>query len=154
MKKNIRILVGGTDEIINDLDLKVIDLAKKLEPDGDSFLFVLDEDHPLGHEVEVAVLVEKGHRELVHSKCHRIKVAVTFNGVEKDHSFAPSAKVGRVKRWFCQAFGIDEAAIPDMGLFLPGKQDALDEHRPIQAYLEHGHCELKLELARKEGWQG
>lgn len=154
MKKQLRILVGETDELIDDAALTAAELAKKLDPDEESFLFVLDEDDPVEGTVVLGSLIDDGKRELIHSRCRRVKVSVTYLTDTKEHTFPPSAKVGRIKRWFCKAFGIDEASVPDMGLFFADQKDALDEHKPIQFYLEKGKCGIELELAKKEGWQG
>jgi hypothetical protein len=48
------------------------------------------------------------HRGHVHvNRCRKVEVKVTYNGVSKAHTFAPSAKVARVRKWALSKHGFD-----------------------------------------------
>lgn len=154
MSKKIRVHIGESEEIEFDAALTVLDLTKHLEPELETFVFVLGEDEPLRAEIVIVELIEGGHREIVHSACRKVKVDVMYLTGVKEGVFAPSVKIGRIKKVFVEQFGIDPISAPDMGLFLDKDPNPLDEQRPLQFYLKKGVCSIRLELATKEGWQG
>lgn len=66
-------------------------------------------------------LVEAGipHRGHVHvNRCRKVEVTVEYNGISKAHTFAPAAKVARVRKWALSKQGFDLTPTDAADLFL------------------------------------
>jgi hypothetical protein len=90
----------------------------------ETLLFLEDADEPVaGAVVIVSHVGDAGIKAHVH-RCHRIKVAVTFNNETVHHEFAPSATVGRVKHWAAvRKFHMSEAEAGEHVLQIAGTHD-------------------------------
>ena len=65
----------------------------------DVLVFLEDEDDPIADDVLLKEHgAQKGLKVHVH-RCHRVEVAVTFNGETVEHRFTPAATTARIKRW-------------------------------------------------------
>ena len=119
--------------------------------DGEEiFLFLDNGDEPLhhGHRLCDAGV---GHRHLVHGHCcRRVEVKVHYNGVTKDRSFPPSARISRVLKWAAGAFGFtgDDA----QGLELRRECNSahpLPSDAHIGCYTQRHSCSVDLCLVAK-----
>jgi hypothetical protein len=140
----------------------VEELLKKIHEAGlcegateELLIFVEEEGEPLNKENSIEQCGVK-HRHHVHChKCHRVRVEVNYNGVEKAEAFPPSAKVRRVLKWAVDAFGLKGADAENKVLRLadPPQTELLsDQH--IGSFVHSPKCELKLCLVPRVRFQG
>jgi hypothetical protein len=89
---------------------------------AEAFIFVEDDDEPLGEELIIEVVVLRG-RKLHFNRCREIHVTVGFAGHKHQRTFAPSATVGRVKDWAAKAFGMTAEDAGEHLLQIAGTHD-------------------------------
>lgn len=146
----------GAGALVEELLKKIHEAGLCDEPLEVLQIFAEDEGEPLkkGHSIERCGVK---HRHHVHChKCHRIRVGVSYNGVEKSEPFPPSAKVKRVLKWAVdEAFklkGVD-AENKVLRLADPPETELLtDQH--IGSFATQPQCELKLCLVPRVRYQG
>lgn len=96
-----------------------------------------------------------GQRRRFHChRCRRVKVSVTFNGVEKTHPFATSATIARVKAWADEKFGLEGVDATEQELQVSGTSTRPAEDTHIGTLVRHPACTLNFTLAPKERVQG
>ena len=90
----------------------------------DVFVFLEDENKPIGDEI---LLKEYATPAGVKVHLHRflkIKVRVTFNGKTVERLFGPGTTISRVKRWAAECeFGMSEEEAGEHVLQIAGKYD-------------------------------
>jgi hypothetical protein len=122
--------------------------------DGEA-VWLEDAEEPLDATRTVAEAVgERGHVH-VH-RCRRVEVKVTFNGVTKDHSFAPGAKIKRVFRWATgkDGFPMSEEDRAEHALQLCGTDDQPDPADHVGSFVTEGNCEVCFDLVPKHRFEG
>lgn len=145
----------GTDALVEELLKRILEAGLCNGPLEELHVFAEEEGEPLKRELSIENCGVK-HRHHVHChKCHRIRVGVIYNGVEKSESFSPSAKVKRVLKWAVDAFDLKGADGQNKVLRLadPPQAELLsDQH--IGSFATHLHCDLKLCLVPRVRFQG
>jgi hypothetical protein len=141
---------GLTLENVAD-DATIGDLAAAAGLD-DCSGWLEDADDELSLGATVAAVGDHGHLHL--NRCKRIEVTIHFAGRDKAHRFAPSATVGRVRRWAVGEDGFDlpqtqrpkhEIGVCDAGV-IADRQDHIGTLAD--------DCKLCLDLAPKDRFQG
>jgi hypothetical protein len=143
-------------------DSLVTDLLKKIHEAGiheglpeELHLFAEDEGEPLRKDQSVENCGLK-HRRHVHChKCHRIQVAVAYNGMEKANGFPPSVKVRLVLKWAIEAYQLKGADAEGKVLrLMDGSQIELPSDAHIGSFAHSPKCELKVCLVPMVRFQG
>jgi hypothetical protein len=154
---------GGEPTMVKiEAGASVEDLLKKIHeagvcdgPSEEWDMFAEDADEPLdkGHSMEDCGIK---HRHHVHChKCHRIQVAVLYNGVEKNHSFPPSTKVKRVLKWAVNEFQLKGADAENKVLRLAEPPETeLPNEAHIGSFAHAPKCGLKVCLVPPIRFQG
>ena len=121
----------------------------------DVLVFLEDEDNPIADDVLLKEhAAQKGLKVHVH-RCHRVEVAVTFNGETVEHRFTPAATIARIRRWAAEhKFGMSKEEASEHALQLSGTHErpALGVH--IGALTSCDVCKLALDLVADERVNG
>jgi hypothetical protein len=124
--------------------------------DGQELIWAENGDEPLELDItfEAAGIA---HRHHVHrGRCRRVRVLVRYGGDTRPHDFPPSATVARVFDWACGPLGFN--LTPEQRakhvLAVPGADHALDPGVHIGSLVSAGSCEVVLDLAPKERFEG
>ena len=129
--------------------------AQGVHVGDDIVMFVEDEEDELPQH---ASLDEHGikHRDRLHChRCRKIEVHVSLNGTNHCRTFAPSARIAKVKKWAAPLFekdgfeGTDEMALQ---IAKSTDQPADDVH--IGTLVTHPTCELTFDFIGKPLVQG
>lgn len=81
--------------------------ALGIELDDDTFIFIDEEEEPLVHKhQEPLPPIKRGCRIHV-SKCRKIKVTVHYLEKTEERTFAPGARVKKVKAWAVETFKLN-----------------------------------------------
>jgi hypothetical protein len=145
----------GTDVLVEDLLKKIHEAGLCDGPLEELHIFAEEVGEPLKRGQSIELCGVK-HRHHIHChKCHRIRVGVSYNGVEKSESFTPSAKVKRVLKWAVGAFDLKGVDGENKMLRLanPPQTELLsDQH--IGSFVTEPQCEIKLCLVSRVRFQG
>jgi hypothetical protein len=139
MKKTIELFVhssGRTEPVmitVAEDDTIANLLAASGAPEG-SYLFVEDRDKPLPIEKKVDESGIKAKDHVHVTRCLHIDVAVSYNGVTKNHSFPPAQRVKHVLKWALDEFGLKGVDAQNKVLrIVDGRTDwELCRHYPMQ----------------------
>ncbi|HWE99768.1 MAG TPA: hypothetical protein VG248_08235 [Caulobacteraceae bacterium] len=101
--REIDVIEAGLAETLGDLKRR---LAVRHAILAEALIFVEDGEDPLDETVVIETIVVGESAKLHLHRCRRVKVTVAFAGARKEHEFAPSATVARVKTWAADAFGL------------------------------------------------
>jgi hypothetical protein len=151
---DIQVVRLGHDKTVADL-LAAAAAHRKEVLEGDFLVFVEDDEEPLAPG---AALPEGAHgqpaRLHVH-RCRQVEVAVTFNGVTKEHRFGPGTTVATVKKWAAiKAFGMTPADAAEHVLQLAGTTDRPEPDTHIGALVRCPHCLLRFDLVPHKRVEG
>lgn len=115
----------------------------------EAFLFIEDEDQPICATELLEIEVAPRNVHHVHRR-QSVMVTVRYKNLEKQHEFAPSARVQRVLDWAVgeHGFRIDPTIAPEMELAIHGTEEALSKGAHIGRFVAHHHAELELDLIR------
>jgi hypothetical protein len=145
----------GAEAPVEELLKKIHEAGLCDGPAEEIHVFAENGDEPLerGRSMEHCGL---RHRHHIHChKCHRIRVLVMYNGVEKDRAFAPSVKVKRVLKWAIEAFQLKGADAEDKVLRLAEPpQTELPNDAHIGSFTHPAKCEVKVCLVPPIRFQG
>jgi|HubBroStandDraft_1064217.scaffolds.fasta_scaffold172421_2 hypothetical protein len=89
------------------------------------------------------------HGGVVHihrHKCHRVKVEVSYNGVDKHHRFSPAATVETVRLWAVKKFKISPTDAEKLYLYVLGSETPLDITKHIGDVATAPGCHTDLVL--------
>lgn len=111
-----------------------------------------DTDDELPLSATIASIGDNGHLHL--NACKRIDVTIHFAGKEKTHRFAPSATVGRVRRWAVgeEGFDLPNAQRPKHEIGVCGTGVIADRQEHVGTLATD--CELCFDLGPKDRFQG
>ncbi|MEU9891485.1 hypothetical protein [Sphaerisporangium sp. NPDC051011] len=123
-----------------------------LEPD--EVVYRLDEDAELDIERTVEELFGQGAGQVIVHSCKKVKITVSYAGVQKVVEVKPSARIRRVLKKAVDAFEITDAEATDLVLHLPGSTDDLPVTNPVGMYIPRGTCSAALDLAHLVRSQG
>ncbi|MGA3267411.1 MAG: hypothetical protein ABSE16_11375 [Verrucomicrobiota bacterium] len=145
----------GAGASVEELLKKVHEAGFCEGPLEELYLFAEEDGNPCNREHSLEYCGLK-HRHHIHChRCRQVRIGVNYNGVEKDETFPPSAKVKRVLRWAVDAFGLKGADAEDKVLRLaePPQIELLgDQH--IGSFVHSLKCELTLCLVPRVRFQG
>lgn len=118
-------------------------------------VFLEDEDDPIADDMLLKeYAAETGLKAHVH-RCHRIEVAVTFNGETVEHRFGPAATIARIKRWAAERkFDMSEEEAGEHVLQLSGAHERPAPGIHIGALTTCDVCKLALDLVADERVNG
>ena len=128
-------------------------LAERHPVFAEALIFIEDGDEPIEEVVIIETLETKGTAKLHFHRCRHVDVSVTFAGDTKTIRFAPSATVGRVKRWAAEAFGLAPHDAGEHLLQIAGTHDRPPPGAHIGA-LVTGHCRVAFDLVPDERVNG
>ena len=117
------------------------------EAEGEYHVFTEEGDEPLGNDDKLPEHDDGQPVRLHVHRCRRIEVAVTFNGVTKDHSFGPGTPIAAVKKWAAiGAFGMDPGDAAEHVLQLAGTTDRPEPDTHIGTLVTCPDCRLAFDL--------
>ena len=88
-------------------------------------------------------------------RCHRVEVAVTFNGETVEHRFGPAATISRIKRWAAEhKFGMSKEDAGEHVLQLSGAHERPAPGIHLGALTTCEACALALDLVANERVNG
>ena len=139
-----KLVKAGEDATVKQLVDEITAAAGlKGSPDEKLLLFLEDVDEPLDQHRKLCEC-EIRHRHHVHChRCRSIKVSAFYNG-DKQASFPPSAKVGRVLEWAVDAFKLSPAEAADKFLTLKGSDEELPLDANIGSFAKPHECAVNL----------
>jgi len=114
--------------------------AVEIEDGEDNHKPVNRHDHPHHHGHHGGVVHIHLH------KCHRVKVAVGYNGVDKHHRFSPAATVETVRRWAVKKFRISATDAEKLYLYVLGAETPLDVTKHVGDLATAPDCHIGLVL--------
>lgn len=122
--------------------------------DGDTHVFVDDDDEPL--QLKGRAVLERIRRgcRLHIVKCRKVKVAVNFLDKTEEKAFAPGARVKKVKAWAVKQFGLDGNDAAEHVLQLCGTTDRPGSDTPLHALTRHGACTVCFDLVPEKRVEG
>ena len=130
-------------------------LVEKYDVPTDAVLFAEDVDEPLHDDGHVADRAGAAGLKLHFNRCSKVEVLVTFNGETVDCQFAPSATVGRVKKWVAERkFKMTDAEAGEHVLQISGTHDRPAPGTHIGVLSPPGTCEVKFDLVPDERVNG
>lgn len=136
------------------LDVKRTCASHGVEANGETAVFLEDQDEPLAEATTLASVAGKhGVRMHVH-RCRRIEVKVTYSGRTVDRVFGPGATVGSVKRWAAKELGIPKEDAAELILQIAGTQDQPDVDVHIGTLATCPACALAFDLVPNPRIQG
>lgn len=117
------------------------------EFDGEFHVFSEDAEEPLALDQPLPASEHEEPLRLHVHRCRSIEVAVTFNGVTKEHRFGPGKTVSSVKKWAAiKAFGMTPADAAEHVLQLVGTTDRPEPDTHIGSLVTRPHCQLLFDL--------
>lgn len=124
------------------------------EPNGSVWIEEVDEVVDLDKTLEEAGI---RHRHHVHrGRCHRVEVAVRFNGQRKEHPYGPGTTIKTVYQWASGPHGF--ALSPDQAakhvLAVPGADQFLESGVHIGSLVSAESCEVILDLLPRDRFEG
>lgn len=130
-----------------DPEGRVVDV---LEVEEDESVWIVGEDDRVEVELTVReVFVERASVTLIRHKCHKVGVAITYNGRSDTFEVPPSRTVAALldEALADPALGVDQASATDFELREPGSESGLDPQLPVGALTKPGHCQISLVLS-------
>jgi hypothetical protein len=127
-------------------------LINRFGLDASVALFLEDADDPPDERKEVR---EHGKHVKVHvHRCTRVSVVVTFNRKHVEHTFPPSATVGRVKVWAAGKLGMTPEDATEHVLQISGTHDRPSPGAHLGSLVKCPRCEIKFDLVPEERVNG
>ncbi|MDO8912182.1 MAG: hypothetical protein Q7V13_10045 [Phenylobacterium sp.] len=119
---------------------------------AEAFIFIEDEDEPLGEDLIIELVVARGPK-LHFSRCREVEVTVAYAGHKHHRAFAPSATVGRVKDWAAKAFGMTAEDAGEHLLQIAGTHDRPAPNTHIGS-ITNEKCKIAFDLVADERVNG
>jgi hypothetical protein len=143
---DIQVVRLGHGKSVMDL-LAAAATLRKAGFDGEFLVFVEDAEEPLAaHDALPAGKHGQPARLHVH-RCRLVEVAVTFNGVTKEHRFGPGTTVAAVKKWTAiKAFGMTPGDAAEHVLQLAGTADRPEPDTHIGTLVACPDCRVRFDL--------
>jgi len=136
------------------LDVKRACASHGVQVNGETLVFLEDQDEPLADAVTVESLAgEHGVRLHVH-RCRRVGVKVTYSGRVVEHVFGPGKTVGAVKKWAAKELGIPKEDAAELILQIAGTHDQPDVDAHIGTLVACPACAIAFDLVPNPRIQG
>ena len=147
--KHLAIEVGTTFGVIKS------HVSEKYNIPTEAFLFAEDVDEPLDDNERAVDRTDTMGLKLHLNSCIKVEVAVTFNGETVHCHFAPSATVGRVKKWIAEfKLKMSDAEAGEHVLQILGTYERPAPGTHIGVLSLAGTCEIKFDLVPDERVNG
>ena len=140
---------GATQEHLRDV------LAKEgVELDEQALIFIDEDDEPLERgRHEPLPKLKRGCRIHI-SKCRTIKVTVHYLEKTVEHTFAPGARVKKVKTWAVREFTLDHHDAAEHVLQLCNSTDRPPTDTPLQELTKAPACSVSFDLVPEKRVEG
>ena len=125
-----------------------------VQMDGDTAVFLEDEDEPLADATTLGSVAGKHGLRLHVHRCRRVAVKVTYSGRTVDRVFGPGATVGAVKRWAAKDLGIPKEDSAELILQVAGTHDQPDVDVHIGTLATRRDCGVAFDLVPNPRIQG
>jgi hypothetical protein len=124
-------------------------------PQGDDIgVFVEDQDAELALDSRLKD-VGVAHRARLHvHRCRRVGVTVNFNGSVRQHPFASSQTVAKVKKWADKEFELRGVDATEHALQITGTRTRPDEDVHVGALVSFPNCQIAFDLVPKKRVEG
>ena len=120
-----------------------------------TLLFAEDMDEPLDDDAYAVDHASATGLKLHFNRCSKIEVLVTFNGETAHCHFAPSATVGRIKKWAAEfKFKMSDEEAGEHVLQISGTHDRPTPGIHIGALSPPDECKVKFDLVPDERING
>jgi hypothetical protein len=157
MNKQIEIYLHGagtTQEKIISIseEATVHDLLKAaresgFDADSDAIITLEDSDEALAHETRLCDHNVKHKHHLHCHRCHKVEIAVSFNGPIKTTHFPPGTRAKSVLKWAVHEFGLHGVDSENKELRLGGANGViLQAQQHIGSFVHAPDCRLALYL--------
>jgi hypothetical protein len=119
----------------------------------DAVVLIEDGDEPLDLELTFlkAAVGDRAHLHVSHR--HRLAAIVHFNGRAEQRSFTVATRVGKVRRWAVEAFGLIGVDATEHTLALSGT-DIVPPGDAHLGSLPHTNDEIEFDLVPKHRFEG
>jgi len=122
--------------------------------DEDTFIFIDDEDEPLGGEhQEPLPKIKRGSRIHI-TKCRKIKVTAHYLDKTEERTFAPGARVKKVKAWAVDKFKLDHHDAAEHVLQVCDSTDRPPTDTPLQELTKVPVCSVCFDLVPEKRVEG
>jgi len=161
-KINVFLQAEGIKEVVRlqlvpqstALDVKRACALQGVQVNGETAVFLEDQDEPLADAATVASHAGKhGVRLHVH-RCRRVAVKVSYSGRVVEHAFGPGHTVGSVKKWAAKELGIPKEDAAEMILQIAGTHEQPDVDVHIGTLAACPSCALTFDLVPNPRIQG
>lgn len=122
--------------------------------DGESCVFVDEDDHAYREDVSARLGSLKHGSHLHLCRCRKIAVTVNYLDQTAERKFAPGTRVRRVKEWAVKHFGIEAT---DAGEHILRVRDSTDEpatDTPLHALSAFPECRVCFDLVPEKRVEG
>jgi hypothetical protein len=141
---------------VETAETTVIADALGIDSNGDVVVLVEDADEPLNI---ARTFAEGGLSDRTHLFCgrhHRIEVAVSFNGEQRERAFSASTRVERVFRWAVgeHGFELGKADAAEHTLALSGTNVIPPSDAHLGSLPEQTPCHVAFMLIPKHRYEG
>lgn len=133
-------------------------LIRELVADRDGEeVWIEEQDEALDLDITLEEAGLENRHHVHRGRCKRVEVSIRYGGqVTHSHIFPPSTTIERVFNWATGPEGYDltpEERVKHM-LIVPGADHALDKTVHLGSLLQDNKCEICLDLAPKERFEG
>ena len=136
------------------LDVKRACASHGVQANGETAVFVEDNDEPLADSATVASVAGKhGVRLHVH-RCRRVGGKVAYSGRTVERVFGPGRTVGSVKNWAAKELGIPKEDAAELILQIAGTKDQPDVDVHIGTLAACPACAIAFDLVPNPRIQG
>ena len=132
-----------------------VQLTQRYGADDHAHLFMEDDDELVDETRPLGEFATKAGLKVHLHRCRHVEITVSFNGKSVERRFAPSATIGRVKRWAAERkFGMTHDDATDHSLQLSGThtQPAANVH--VGTLTDGKVCGLAFDLVPDPRVQG
>lgn len=120
-------------------------------------VWIEEQDEALDLDITLEVAGLKNRHHVHRGHCRQVEVVIRYGGEPpRSRTFSPSATIDRVFKWVTGPEGFNltpEQSVKHM-LILPGADHALDKSVHVGSLVKEDKCEVSLDLAPKERFEG
>ncbi len=154
MSHTVFIAIQGHDRLVevdlsDNASIEIVHASVKaagIEIDEEFILFHDEDDDPIEWPDHKRPHHIKHGAKLHLAKCRKVDVTIHYLEKSAKHSFAPGARVRRVKAWAVDHFRLAERDAAEHVLQTCGSTDRPPTDTPLHKLVKHGHCELCFDL--------
>nr|WP_298681674.1 hypothetical protein [uncultured Dongia sp.] len=125
-----------------------------VEVDQETFIFIDEEEEPLDRTKPGPLPSIKRGSHIHVSKCRKVQATVHYLEKTKDHTFAPGARVKKVKAWAVDKFKLDQHDAAEHVLQLCGSTDRPPTDTRLNKLTQPGICTVCFDLVPEKRVEG